>query len=394
MRKLALASLSISMFLLFGFSAFAQYADLNIGLTSARSTAVGGEHVAVTGDLSTLFHNPAGFASAPTQLSLTELTVRMTGPIFDISSVVIQGLDQDITDLLGSSQLQNLLRSIYARAEIVGPVYFGYIGNNLGFGFFNSTDVTFETSGPLALKAVAGEQFTLAGGYALRLLPVESDHALDLGILLKGVLRGEIEIEKSFLELPTLFSGGIGVDTALEAPFYYSAGMGLDLGVRYSFSDVFAFGLVGKDVFTPVLTQSFTTLNGFIESSEEPIATNDSMPINLTAGILFSPRLGQLERFINEINIMLDYTDILDFLTHPATASNPLIHISLGLEFTFLQVLSFRGGFNQGLFAAGLGLDLSIFRLHIAMFGSELSTEPGLRPAYNAQIGMEFSSSN
>jgi hypothetical protein len=53
-------------------------------------------------------------------------------------------------------------------------------------------------------------------------------------------------------------------------------------------------------------------------------------------------------------------------------------------------VLFRSAGFNEGYFSAGLGLDLTIFRLSLTMFGSELSTEPGLRPVYNLILGLEF----
>ncbi len=367
---------------------FAQ--DLSIGVPSARTSAVGGVHTAYTEDMSSLFHNPAGFVDAPVQLSIAEITVGASGPIFDIANIVIQSFSEsDLTALLGTDTVLNLITSIYAAADVAGPVYFGYVGKGLGFGFFNTTDVTVESSGPLSIRAVIGEQVMLAGGYALRLPIAMGKHALDVGILLKGALRGEVELERNLLQLPDLFSN-ISLDTVTGEPFRFVSGIGLDVGVRYSYADVFAFGVVGKDLFTPTLIQEFATLDGFINSTETPTQTYGQLPIDLSAGMLFSPRLGRLERYVNDVLLLVDYLDILDFLTHPATAVNPVLHVGIGLEITLLQILSIRGGFSQGLFAAGMGIDLSIFRLHIAMFGSELSSEPGGRSVYNAMIGLEF----
>ena len=317
-------------------------------------------------------------------MSLSELTMAMSGPIFDITSVLLQSVTQDISNLLQLSE------NLYASADIVGPVYFGYIGNGLGFGFFNTTNVKFTSPGPLALNVVAGEQLMLAGGYALRIpFGEESESALDLGVLLKGSLKGEIDFTSSLLALPTLLSS-LGVDLLLAQPFRFVSSIGFDAGIRFSYSDVFAIGIVGRDIFTPTLTQSFSTLGIFLDGTENPAPANGTVPLDLTVGLLFSPQLGVLERFINDIRFMLDYKDILDFLTHPATARNPVLHASFGMELTFLQILAFRTGFNQGLFAAGLGLDLSIFKLNVAMFGTELSTEPGLRPVFNMNVGFEF----
>ena len=364
--------------------------EINIGVPSARTSALGGIHVAYTEDLSSLFHNPAGFITAPSQLSIAELTIGASGPIFDIANIVIQAFgDSDITALLGTSTVQNLVRSIYAAADVAGPIYFGYIGRGLGFGFFNTTDVSFTASGPLAIRALIGEQITLSGGYAFRIPLGSEDHSIDAGVLLKGALRGEVELERSLLELPGLFAD-IGLETITGEPFRFVAGLGLDVGLRYSFSDVFAFGLVGRDLFTPTFSQNFSTLDVFLDSSEDPTRVDGFLPINLSAGLLFSPSLGRLERYINDIVILLDYADILDFLTHSSTAVNPILHVGLGVELTLLQILDIRGGFHEGLFSAGLGIDLSILRLHISMFGSEFSAEPGGRPVYNAMIGLEF----
>ncbi len=364
--------------------------DISVGVPSARSSALGGSHAAYTRDLSSLFNNPAGFVMAEPQLSVAELTVGASGPIFDISTIVIQAVGgSDLTSLLGSTQAQNLLRNIYAQTVAAGPVYFGYIGKGIGFGFFNTTDITFRNSRPLTLQAVLGEQVILSGGYGLHLPFNIEPHSIDLGILLNGVLRGEVTIEETFVELPTLFSN-ISFDTVTGSPFDFVVGIGVDAGFRYSIGDVFAFGLVAKNLFTPTIKQSYSTLQAFLDNTETPDKANGRLPIELSAGFYVSPNMGRFERFINDLTILLDYEDILDFVFTPSTARNPVLHVGFGTEITILQILSLRGGFKDGLFAAGLGIDLSVFRLHLSMFGSELSTEPGYRSVYNARLGLEF----
>ena len=389
---------SIKIFLLLivltvsGRFAYAGDGDIVISLPSARTSAVGGLHVTVTDDLSSLFANPAGFVSVDQQISLAEITVGMRGPIFDIAGLVIQGTtgNQEFSELLASQTVLNLVSSLYAAADVLGPVCFGYLGKGLGFGFFNTTDVVFRSNSPLTITAVAGEQITLAGGYAFRIpLTKESTHVLDLGVLLKGSLRGEVELTRTLLQLPGMFSS-IGLDTVMESPFKLISAIGIDFGMRYGLRDVFAAGLVGKNLYTPTMTQSYATTNAFLENSGDPVRAYGLVPIDLTAGVLFSPPLGVLSRYMDDLRITVDYVDILDFLTHPATARNPILHVSLGAELRILEILMIRGGFSQGLFAAGLGLDLTIFGINIAMYGTELSAEPGLRPIYNAQVGIDF----
>ncbi len=55
-----------------------------------------------------------------------------------------------------------------------------------------------------------------------------------------------------------------------------------------------------------------------------------------------------------------------------------------------MEILDLRLGLAQGLFEGGIGIDLHYFILNAAMFGTERSTEPGLSPVYNLQLGFEF----
>ena len=148
-------------------------------------------------------------------------------------------------------------------------------------------------------------------------------------------------------------------------------------------------GIVGRNLYAPVMRNAYATLTDFTNGAA-PAVTYGSLPIDLSAGLLFSPRLGFLEAYMTGLKVMLDYADILDFLTHATTATNPILHIGLGIEAVLLKVLSLRAGFGDGYFSAGLGIDLTAFKFNVTMYGSELSTEPGLRPAYNLLAGLEF----
>jgi hypothetical protein len=138
-----------------------------------------------------------------------------------------------------------------------------------------------------------------------------------------------------------------------------------------------------------VVRNSYASLTGFT-TGVTPTLAYGLAPIDLSAGVLFTPPLGALAGYLSDLKIALDYSDILDFLTHPSTASNPVLHVGLGIEVVMLDILSLRAGFGDGYFSAGLGLNLTVFRLNLTMYGSELSTEPGLRPAYNLLVGFEF----
>ena len=359
-------------------------------IPSARLSAIGGAHSAMSEGFSSLFTNPASFRSEKGEFSLSEFTIGLKGPVFDIANIIISVINgAGMEGVIANPNVMTLLRSLYAGFDITGPIYFGYTGKGLGFGIFNSTDATVMTSsGGLVLDANVGEQVYLAGGYAFR-IPFSEALAsyLDLGIMLKAGVRGEMKIQKSILELITLFNSF----DIMTQPFVFSAGIGVDVGLRYSLGDIFAFGLVAEDAFTPTLIRSFGSITDFVNGVQPATPdVNELIPFKLNGGFMFSPALGQLNRVISDIDIYLDYFDILDFLVSPELSRNPLLNISLGLECDLLEIFSIRAGFYEGLFAAGFGLDLSIFRLQASMFGSEKSSEPGLKPVYNLQIGFEF----
>ena len=250
--------------------------------------------------------------------------------------------------------------------------------------------MTFANSSPLTISVSLSERITLMGGYSFRIpLPEDSAHTLDIGLLLKGFLEGKSEFDRSFLQLPDLFST-FSLDTFANEPFQFVTGIGFDLGVRYSWRDTITVGLAAIDLFSPTIINSYTTMNGFLQASETPAQSNGLVPFKLNLGVMYTPEIGRARKIISDLKVMLDYRDIFDFLVHPSTARNPLLHIGLGVELEFLEILSIRAGLNEGLPAAGLGLDLHFFTLNAAMFGVELGSEPGMRSVYNIMIGLEF----
>lgn len=350
-------------------------------------TALGGLHVAKASGFSTLFANPAGFYAAPKQLSISELSLGLTGPVFTIGSIIMEGLTSgDISTLLSDSAVVDLLNNIYAAASLTGPLYFGYLGNGLGFGIFNNTDISIYNPRTLSLAAKIEESIILCGGYTLR-IPINEDHLLDLGILLKGMVRGELLVEKTLLELVDFSQ--LGAETLLSSPFSLISAIGFDAGIRYQYKEIFAFGISGKDIYTPTLRNTYSSLQSFLDNGAA-VETAGIVPFTLNVGFQFTPSLGKLSRYISDLQILLDYEDHLDAIFYPEIATHPLLHVGLGVELVLLDILSLRGGFFQGLFAAGLGLDLKAFKLNLAMFGSERSSEVGMDSVYNLQIGFEF----
>ncbi len=360
-------------------------------MQSGRISAIGGPHVAAGDDLTTLFLNPAGFRSADPELSLAEITISAAGPIFTIGNLIQSVLSgADIATLMSTPWVLDLITGLHAGTVLNGPISFGYVGNGLGFGIFNTTGLTFDTVGTIpTVSTVMSENLTFLGGYAFRVpIPEEAGMKLDLGLMLKAFVQGEVNFSASILSLLGLL-GDPSIDTILSQPFDLVVGAGLDVGIRYSIADVITFGIVGRNLPTFTMRSPYASVNSFMAGGTA-VPVTGYVPIDLSGGIMFSPSLGFFDRFISGVKIFLDYSDILDFVTHPDTARNPFLHIGAGAEITLLEIMALRGGFYDGYFSAGFGLDLSIVRIDLSMFGRELSGEPGVLPSYNVLLGLLF----
>ncbi len=360
-------------------------------IRSSRSQGMGGVHAADTFDMASLFSNPGSFQEVDTQMALTELTFGLKGPVFDIADVVVNSLSggSGMEDLLASDSTLDLLSGLYAGFNLTGPLYFGYIGNGLGLGFFQNSDIIIKESAPLTLQAVIREDIILCGGYTYRLpLPSEWNQNLDIGITLKGGVRGDIIITQAYTELMNL---DFGMDMLMESPFDFVAGIGLDLGILYTFRDIFSAGITCLDIFTPTTKKSYTGLEAMMDGTIDPVETlNGVVPLTLNAGVSVTPPLGIFDKYITNLVFLIDYKDILGFWTFDEQYLNPWLHLSAGAELTLLDIFSVRCGLDKGLFSAGLSTDLSIFTMNLALFGNELGSEPGTRPIYNLMIGLEF----
>lgn len=367
------------------------YAD-DIYFITGVDSGLGGPYPTDNSGLESLFANPAAFKSAEEQLSIANSTIQLKGPIFDIATLVIGSLSGggDFASILSSPSTQSILSSLYSGFTLTGPLYFGYIGDGFGFGLFNSTDFLLQGTGALSLSMELSEQVVLAGGYAFRIpLTPDEAHAIDLGVMLKGGVGGDIIIAKSFLELPAMLAS-IGPDLILGEPFDFSTIIGIDAGVLYRWEDFLSAGISLQDVFSPTVKYTYSSgLTGFL-SSETPVVTTGVIPFKLNAGAEISPKIPFLEQWVTNLRFALAYDDILDFLLYPTEAVNPLLHVKMGLEITMLEILDIRVGLAEGLLNAGFGLDLQIFTLNAAMFGSELSSQPGTNPVYNLVVGFSF----
>lgn len=374
-----------------GASVAAQAVTLSQDLTrtlTPRMLSLGGMHSASTSGLDPLFGNPAGLAGAETTVSLSQIELRASGRVFSIASAVIEASADGIDQLLADpTVLADVLSRLYAGFDIGGPIAFGFQGGGLGFGLFNRTFIELENAGANQLNLLARERLLFRGGYAFR---VPADRfRLDLGIMLGAFVSGETRLETTLFGIFDLIEGDI-VATLTGQPFELTTGVGLDAGLQFSPVSWLTFGLVVNNAYAPANVAVYPSVDAVLGGGGTPTNSFGLVPLDLTAGIAIDPPLGALELYISDLLIYADYRDALDFLVDPARAENPILKPSVGLELVLLEALQVRAGFGEGLLAAGFGLDLGIFQLSAAMFGDELSLEPGIRSVYNIMLGLDI----
>jgi len=356
-------------------------------MPSAETSAMGGIHAASAEDLTTIFSNPAGFAAVPGTLNIAELNIGVVGPVFTIAGLALGGT----SNILTSPSLVSLVSSLYAGLNIGGPLAFGYVGHGLGFGVFNNTTLLLSATGAGSVSLQSTERTLFAGGYAFRIPIAPVDGAVDIGLLLKGFVIGNVTVSGSLLTIDSLLSS-LNPAMFTSNPLDITSGIGVDAGIRFSmWKETLAFAVSVTNLYTPAIVNHYASLTAFINGAgTTSAASNEVFPIDISFGVKYSPPLGNLSRYINALDLYFDYRNIFDFLLYPATAENIVLKFSVGAQVRLLQILSVRAGFARGLPSFGLGLDLTAFTLNAAIYGDELSTEPGLKSVYNLVVGFVF----
>jgi len=361
------------------------HTEPSLEIFSARMAALGGYHAALADDVSVLFSNPAGYRVPEPELSVAELTLNLTGPIFDMANLFLEG-----GDLLNNPDTYEVFDSLHSGIGLVGPLAVAFVGDGVGFGIYNQTSTIIRSPTSTEFETTVREELLLTGGYSFRVPAFEGTmHNLDLGLSMKGFLRGEGGFTYSLL-LINDFLDSLGPDLLLNEPYANITGIGFDLGLLYSYGDALSVGLVGQDVFSPTLRSSYTSMQDYLDGNDAMDKENGVLPFQLHAGLRYSPSMGLFSRYFSDVDLYFDYRDMLDFLFFPELATNPVLHLGFGAEFRMLEILSLRTGLYQGLLAAGLGVDLNFATLNMAMYGTEQSLEPGMQPVYNVIIGLEF----
>ena len=357
-------------------------------LKSPRMAALGGLHATMAEDLTTLWNNPAGLYELESQFRISEATFNLGGPVFSLSNILLRAAGgEDVDVLLTDPDVLKLVKGIYTSFDMTGPISFGYVGKGLGFAILNGSSIEAKSVGSTTFGFSVSERILLYGGYAFRVFPF-GDTPVDTGINLKTFVQGTTAFQRTLLEIPDLAKEG--ADLLMNSPFSLTSGIGIDAGVLFPLSSSVKLGIVARNLFTPTTRSAYTSLDAFLSKEQPSPGVKGNVPMDLSVGVQYAPSLGVMELYFRKLRIMVDYNDSLDFLTHPSTAVNPVLKVGIGAEVQVLEVLWIRAGISQGLLACGFGLDYGVIQVNFAVYGTEQSVEPGIRPVFNIAFGMEI----
>ncbi|MBI9100705.1 MAG: hypothetical protein JEY91_19690 [Spirochaetaceae bacterium] len=373
----------ILIFLLFiNFLYFIYGQESRFTINSPRESALGGAHAALTDDFSTIFNNPAGFRGVNSDFTVSGMTFKVTGPV---STMMLAAQGGDLLQIIGDMGSTNI------GLDIIGPFSMGRIKNNNAWGVYNVIDANVFIPS-LTQDAVISGRFDLGGvfGYSFGIDFIDSNNQMNFGFLTKLFFRTEMNIEKSFIDIMSSLSDIEALFSPSTLPLDMGFGVGIDIGIKYIWNDVLSIALAVRDLYTPLFMFRFNSLTSLVDG-EAPQFEYVNLPQDYSIGILYEPDISFFNGLLANIKIMFDYNDIFDFALNHENARHILLHFGLGGEFTLFDILSLRFGFYEGLPAFGAGLDLHMFKFNFAMFGRELSTQPGLMSVYNLMFGIDFS---
>jgi len=369
------SKLKIKTILLLGIVLFLSSASFSMAIDNSEPItqpmlpmvqAMGGAYTAVAGDESTVFYNPAGYAVIQDPIlsvSVCDININVDESAIDVYKAILKR-----ENLSKAENINKYLEDTTVSCGLSGPIYFGRVGNNFGFAFYDNAQMLFDST-PGALQPYA-DYYTFTdlgftGGFGFKIVD-----DLYTGFNFKVVLRLKSELHGTVTEVfDTIEDDSI--------PVAKSAGFGGDIGLLYRPFSWFSLGLNARDFFGT----RFTTWDDILGSQNYP---SSMIKPRLALGLAFFPmRTEQDPTSKKDITIALDYWDLLDW-------SSPLTNIKFGVMIRPFGFLDLRGGIDAGYLTGGVAFHVKIFHFSIAYYVKELGAYPGSKPLQNLTFESAF----
>ena len=350
----------------------------------ARIDALGGKHISDTSWYYSFLTNPGNIGLMGKKSLYPGLTVGIGGPIKYTQDIIAIAKDMENDDSISSlAKILSENKGLDLDLVISGPIQFGSVKNNFGWGFFNQTYLIANAPSISYLEGLVGNESLLRFGYALP-IPLGIGK-LSVGGAVDLVNRVEGKILTSVTNLMSDNS------EEMPLPLYTSFGFGLDVGATLSLLDFITVGLVWDDAVSGYFTSKSPNLaSGELEPDASYKAFNFDWKFNLGASVSVPSVNVFTLGVISSLNVMLDLHDVIGMMVNDPKKRNPILDMTLGAEAVFFKTISLRLGIHEMYPSAGIGARFGAFNLDAAIFGRELGLEPGTRPQLNLALSLEF----
>ncbi|MDR0684960.1 MAG: hypothetical protein LBF83_07510 [Spirochaetaceae bacterium] len=346
-----------------------------VGFPFARVNALGGNHVGLDAGFAGLFSNPAAFAGAEPKKNFAEISLDVIYIDFIYNMIFT---DNPL------SEMRNVLTDRFAATlDVGGPIAFGGVGRNYGWGLFNVSkfEVVWDRRTIYMLTPTLSEEFTFAGAYGFSLYSGDTAR-LDLGLTAKVFVRmGWISQATYLHEIKYL------INNLVEMPFEIQFGSGFDVGLRWTLLESLSFGVAVYDPFAPVLVTRYSRAS---KVADQQMIAQGAVPVTprASAGISWRITSPFWHYYFSDITLSVDYVGLLENMAE--TPRDPLLNISAGVEVRMLEVFSIRGGFLGMQPSGGIGIDFTFMNIDLALYSKELGVLPNSYPTIAMTIDISF----
>jgi len=370
-----IASIALALFVLLALAS-AQVAIPALQPRDARSMGLGGFFTSLSSGFDTIWGNPASAALGKGRLTLADLSVwgyvKPTTANIDAITSIVDGSASDSAKLgyISDMIVDNGLGGGFSAG-------LGFTGNGFCVGAYVIGDAAARGSTAMGAVAKGAVSFNAVLGFAA---PIRlGDMTLSLGADVRPFYRIDSEDGGWLMSefLGALATGGdvqaVLMDRRVEAGF----GLALDAGAQLRLGSLTA-GVAVRDI-----TPSFLTVNEKIQDLVSQLESGRIPDVSagskteaiypyITAGLSWRPTL--IKGFL-EPGLYLELEDPVALFLDENYSPWNLLH--LGADLRLLSFIDIRAGLNKGWLSAGVGLDLAILRLDLAVFTEELGTHPG-----------------
>lgn len=351
-------------------------------VVDVRSSGFAGTHLCDFNNPFIMLNNPSGMVFSGKKMFFPSFAVDFGVPP-KAPTKFFEMMESGGSDVLVNTLVDLLKDSngIFIDGDIMLPLSFSRVANNWGIGVYNNVFIRGDLPSVSSMKAVAGGDVMIAGGFSYPLL--EKDyHKLSVGLSSKLLGRFSVTHRGTVLGLTS-------VDVS-SLPATMTAAIGFDIGLTYKFWDYISVSTVWKDLYLG-MDRNLGTISSMSFTAEEKwnkFVNNG----DLSFGVGFHIPTGVLKKVVSSWEVYVDYTNITKMFDQKKAIflPHPLLNLSIGMEAILYQTVALRLGMRGSYLTAGFGVDLGAFHLSLAVYGKEKGIDPGQSPQIHGACSLAF----